>query len=107
MAVLALFERGEDLDALHSAHLTMDLFLAKWRPDCAVVNCADLEHKPLTEIEALSCFRPKPLIVLVSSKRMSQLAASDAAAILIPSEVRTRLVPLVRSLFAEGSLSPA
>ena len=105
--VLTLFERGEYVDVLHSSHVTIDLFLAKWRPDCAVVNCDDLEHELLTEIEALSCFRPKPAIVLVSSSRVSRLAAAEAAALLLPSEVRTTLAPLVRSLFTEDALSQA
>lgn len=99
----ALLESCEDIDTLHTTHVTIDLFLAKWRPDCAIVNCDDLEHDPLTEVEALSRFQPKVAIMLVSSSCVSQWAALAVAAILLPSEIDRRLAPLVTSLLKEGS----
>jgi len=101
----ALFERCKDVDTLHSSQVTIGLFLTKWRPDCAVVNCDDLEHELLTEIEALRRFQRKFPIVLVSSSRVSSLAASAAVAILLPPEVHTRLAPLVKSLFTDDPRS--
>jgi len=98
-----LLESCEDVDTLHTTHVTMDLFLSRWQPDCAIINCDDLEHEPLREIEELSRFQSKVALVLVSSGCASPLAASAAAAILLPSEMELKLAPLVASILTENS----
>jgi hypothetical protein len=87
---------------LHTSRVTIQLFLAKWRPDCAIVNCDDLGHEALAEIEALSRFEPKITTVLISSGCISQLAAG-AAPMLSPSEMYSGLAPLLRSLLNENT----
>lgn len=99
----ALLKSCEDVETLHTTHVTIDLFLKQWRPDCAIINCADLEYAPLREIEELSRFQSNVAIVLVSSGRASPLAASAATAILFPSEVELNLAPVVASIFKENS----
>lgn len=99
----ALLESCEDVDTLHATHVTLDLFLSVWRPDCAIINCDDLEYDPLREIVELSRFQSNVAIVLVSSECVSPLAAWAAAAILLPSEVKLNLAPVVASIFTENS----
>jgi hypothetical protein len=99
----ALLESSDDVDTLHATHVTIDLFLSKWRPDCVIINCDDLECEPPREIEELNRFQSKVAIVLVSSGCVSPAAASAAAAILLPSEVQPKLAPLVASIFTEDS----
>src|SRR5579863_3068643 len=82
-----LLESCNGADMLHTKRVTVELFLAKWRPDCAIINCDDLEHEPLAEIEALTRFQPHVPIVLVSSRSESQIPASSVSAILLPSEM--------------------
>jgi hypothetical protein len=99
----ALLKSCEDVDTLHATHVSIDLFLSGWRPDCAIINCDDLEYEPLREIEELSRFQSKVATVLVSSGCASPLAASAAAAILLPSEMELKLAPLVASILTEKS----
>jgi hypothetical protein len=99
----ALLRSCEGVETLHTTHVTIDLFLTQWQPDCAIINCSDLEQEPQHEIEELSRFQSKVAVVLVSSGHVSSLAASAAAAILLPSEVQLKLAPLVASIFTEGS----
>ena len=99
----ALLESCEDVETLHTPHVTIELFLSQWRPDCAIINCDDVKQEPLAEIQELSRCRPKITIVLVSSRHVSQLAASAVSAILFPSEMHPMLAPLVTSLFKEAS----
>ena len=94
----ALLESCDNFDTLHTTHVTIDLFLADWRPDCAIINCDDLEHELLSEIEELSRFQPGVTIILVSSSCISPLAAPAAAAILLPSEMQLKLAPMVTLL---------
>jgi hypothetical protein len=91
---------------LHISRVTVQLFLAKRRPDCAIINCDDLGHELLTEIEALSRFEPKIAIVLISSGCLSQLAAVTAP-ILSPSEMYSGLAPLLRSLLNDNAYCSA
>ena len=98
-----LLESCEDIDTLHTTRVTIDLFLSTWRPDCVIINCDDLEQKPLREIEELNRFQSKMAIVLVSSGCVSRLAASAAAAILLPSEMELKLAPVVASIFTDNS----
>jgi hypothetical protein len=81
--------------------VTIDLFLSGWRPDCAIINCDDLEHEALQEIEELCRFQSNFAIILLSSGCVSPLAAS--AAILLPSEMDLKLAPLVASIVTENS----
>lgn len=99
-----LLESCDNIDTMHTSHVTIALFLAKWRPDCAVVNCEDMEYAPLTEVEALNRFQPKVAIVLVSSSCVSELAALAVAAVLLPSEMDRTLAPLITSLLKERVL---
>ena len=102
----ALLESCDNVDTRHTAHVTIDLFLAEWRPDCAIVNCDDLEHELQSEIEELSRLQSGVTIILVNSSCISPLAAPGAAAILLPSEVQLRLAPLV-TLLTENPHSSA
>jgi len=77
----AVLESCEDVETLHTTHVTIELFLSQWRPDCAIINCDDVKQEPLAEIQELSRFRPKITIVLVNSRHVSQLAASAVSAI--------------------------
>jgi hypothetical protein len=104
-AAAAPLESCDNVDTLHIAHVTIDLFLAEWRPDCAVINCDDLEHELLGEIEDLSRFQSEVTIILVSSGGVSPLAVPAAAAILFPSEMQLKLAPLVMLLMGESHAS--
>ena len=99
----AVLESCEDVETLHTTHVTIELFLSQWRPDCAIINCDDVKQEPLAEIQELSRFRPKITIVLVNSRHVSQLAASAVSAILFPSEMHPMLAPLVTSLLKKAS----
>lgn len=98
----ALLDPCDDVETVHVSRVTIELFVVKWRPECAVINCDDLEHDPLVDIEALSRFRPKVTIVLVSSKRVSQAAASAVSGILLPAEMPAMLAPILSSLCNES-----
>ena len=99
----SLFDSAEDFETLRAPHVSIELFLAKWRPDFAVVNCDELEHEALVEVDALSRFHVKLPIVLVSSRPVPPEAASAAKAILHPSEMRTHLASFVKSHIAADS----
>lgn len=99
----ALLESCKDVVTVHTTHVTIELFLSRWRPDCAIINSVDLEYEPLREIEELSRFQSNVAIILVSSGRLSPLAASAAAAILLPSELELNLAPVVASIFTGNS----
>jgi hypothetical protein len=86
----------------HTSRVTIQLFLAKRRLDCAIVNCDDLGREALAEIETLNRLEPKITVVLISSHCISRLAAAAAATILSPSEMYSGLVPLLRSLLNEN-----
>lgn len=101
----APLESCDNVETLHIAHVTIDLFLAEWRPDCAIINCDDLEHELLSEIEELSRFQSGVTIILVSSGCVSPLAVPAAAAILLPSEMQLKLAPLVTLLMDESHIS--
>ena len=91
----------KNVSTLHTQRVTIQLFLAK-RPDCAIINCDDLGHEALAEIEALARFEPKISTVLISSGCISKFAAV-AAPTLSPSEMYSGLVPLLRSLLNENA----
>src|SRR5579863_10316290 len=93
----------KNVRTVHTSRVTIELFLAKRRPDCAIVNCDDLGHEALAEIETLSRFEPKIAIVLISSCCISQLAAAAAATILSPSEMYSGLAPLLKALLNENA----
>lgn len=105
--VAALVELREDVVTMHAPYTSIDLFLTRWRPDCAVVDADDLGHETVVEIEALTRFEARLPIVIVSSHPVDPLVAPAAAAILCPSEVQTQLAPLVRLLVERTSSSSA
>lgn len=99
----SLFKPSEDFDIMRAPYVSIDLLLAKWRPDFAVVNCDDLQHEALVEVDALSRFHVNLPIVLVSSRPVPPEAASAAKTILHPSEMRTHLASFVKSHIAADS----
>lgn len=101
--VAGLLESCEDVETLHTTCVTINLFLTRWRPDCAIIDCDNLAQEPLAEIEALSRFRPTVPIVLICSNCISQLAGPAVSAILRPSEMNPMLAPLVASLVNQTS----
>ena len=106
-AAASVFDSPEDFDTICAPCVSIELFLSKWRPDFAVVNCDDLEDEALVEVDALRRFHAKLPIVLVSSGPVSPQAASAAKAIFRHSELRTHLAPFVKSHFAEDAHSEA
>jgi len=94
----ALLDACDNVETLHTTHVTIDLFLAELQPDCAIINCDDLEYELLSEIEELNRFQSEVTIVLVSSGCIPPLAAPAAAAIWLPSEMQLKLAPLVTLL---------
>jgi hypothetical protein len=101
-ATMAILQSYEHIETRHVTHVSIETFLARWRPDCAIINYDDFEYEPAAEIEALCRFRPRVTIVLVSSISIAQSVISGVSIVLRPSEMYLILGPLLSSLFNES-----
>jgi hypothetical protein len=98
----ALLDTCDDVETVHVSRVTIELFLVKWRPDCAIINCDDFEYQGSMEREALTRFHRRVTMVLVSSTSVCQSGEPSASAVLHPAEMCRMLVPLLRSLCTEN-----
>jgi len=98
-----LFKLRDGFCTICASGISVQLFLTQWRPDCAIVDFDPLHPDTNAEISALTLFRLKLPIVLITSHPVSLSLVSSLAAVLRPSEVHDQLAPLVKSLFTPES----
>jgi hypothetical protein len=102
-ATATLFELRDGFSTICAASISIQLFLTKWRPDCAIVDFDPLHPATIAKIDSLTRFELKLPVVLITSHPVPYSLASSLAAVLRPSEVHAQLVPFVKSLFAPES----
>jgi hypothetical protein len=98
-----LFTLRDGFSTLSASNIGIQLFLINWLPDCAIVDFDPLHPDTIAEIDALTRFKAKLPIVLITSGTVPTSLASSLTTVLRPSDVNAQLAPLVKSLFTPES----